>query len=178
MKKKVLIIIGVLLLTGCMFRMTPSEKVEEFLNSYIKNDKEIIKELDNLVERTQMTSKQQERYKKIVRNEYSTIKYEIKKETVNKEGTKAKVKVDITVKDLYAPNLKATKELDSNPQKFYTDGLYDESKYMDYILDLLEKAKDTKNYTITINLTKESNKWQIDELDNDTLSKIHGIYAY
>lgn len=178
MKKISLLLIGLLLLSGCMFKMTPSEKVEEFLNSYIKNDKEIMKELDGLVESTKMTEKQQDRYKEIIKDEYSSIKYEIKKETINKEGTKAKVKVDITVKDLYAPTLEATKELENNPQKFYTDGLYDEAKYMDYTLELLEKSKDKKDYTITINLTKENNKWQIDELDNDTLSKIHGIFAY
>ena len=61
MKRILLMILGVLILTGCMFRMTPSEKVEDFLNSYIKNDKEIMKELDGLVESTKMNEKEQKR---------------------------------------------------------------------------------------------------------------------
>ena len=38
MKRKILMILGILILTGCMFRMTPSERVEEFFNDYIKAD--------------------------------------------------------------------------------------------------------------------------------------------
>ena len=178
MKKKILMILGILLLTGCMFRMTPSEKVEDFLNGYIKADKEIVNELDNMLKDTTMNDKQKKRYKEVIIDEYSNIKYEIKKETINEEKGTAKVKVDITVKDLYGATKKALNELETNPQKFYKDGLYDESKYTDYSLDLLEKVKDTKDYTIVINLTKNKNKWEINELDEETLNKIHGIYEY
>ena len=31
---------------------------------------------------------------------------------------------------------------------------------------------------ITFNLSKKKNKWVIDEMDKDTLEKIHGIYNY
>lgn len=171
-------ILGILILTGCMFKMTPSEKVEEFFNDYIKADKEIVKELDGMLKDTKMNDKQKKRYKEIIIDEYSNIKYEIKKETINEEKGTAKVKVNITVKDLYGATKKALDELEKNPQKFYTDGLYDESKYTDYSLDLLEKVKDTKDYSIVINLTKKNNKWEINELDADTLNKIHGIYEY
>jgi len=41
MIKIVGIFIGIVLLTGCFGNMTPSEKTEDFLNRYIKNDKDI-----------------------------------------------------------------------------------------------------------------------------------------
>jgi hypothetical protein len=42
----------------------------------------------------------------------------------------------------------------------------------------MEKSTDTVTYTIYINLTKEDDSWVIDDLDDATLKKIHGIYNY
>ncbi len=40
----------------------------------------------------------------------------------------------------------------------------------------MEKEKKKIKYTITINLTRKDDEWSIDEIDQVTLQKIHGIY--
>ena len=50
---------------------------------------------------------------------------------------------------------------------------------MDYKLEQMQKINDTVEYTINFNLTKDENDvWQISELSQDDLEKIHGIYNY
>ena len=104
------------------------------------------------------------------------MKYDIKDEKIDDET--ALVTVDITVKDLYKASEEASLYLQENPQEFYTDGEYDKEKFVDYKLKAMEKAKDTVDYTIDFTLTKIKNKWVIDDLNNETLEKIHGIYNY
>ncbi len=174
--KKILLFFSLFLLTGCLFNMTPSEKVEELLNDYIKNDSSIMKELDTYIKNEDLNEKQQEKYKDIVKDEYSSIKYEIKKEKIN--GEKATVDVAITVKNLYKTSSETEKYLENNPSEFYTDGVYDSSKFIDYRLEQMSKTKETIDYDITFNLSKKKNRWVIDEMDNETLEKIHGIYNY
>ena len=156
--------------------MTPSDKVEALLNKYVSNDTEIMKELDSYIKEQELTDTQKEKYKDIVKNEYSTMKYDIKDEKIDDET--ALVTVDITVKDLYKASEEASLYLQENPQEFYTDGEYDKEKFVDYKLKAMEKAKDTVDYTIDFTLTKIKNKWVIDDLNNETLEKIHGIYNY
>lgn len=170
-----ILMLGLLILTGCMM-MKPSEKVESLFNSYIKNDETIIKELDEYIDKQELNDEEKTRYENIIKDEYSTIKYTIKGEKI--KGDKAVVNTEITVKDLYKANKEAELELKNNPSKFYTNGLYDKTKFIDYKLSLMENIKDTVNYNIDINLTKKDNKWYIDELGNTNLQKIHGIYNY
>lgn len=76
MKKIALVILTFFLelsLTGCMGAMTPSEKVENLMNRYIKNDQDIVTELDTYIKEQNLTYEQKERYKKIILNEYATI---------------------------------------------------------------------------------------------------------
>ena len=42
----------------------------------------------------------------------------------------------------------------------------------------MESYEETKNYTIYITLSRHDDIWYIEDLDNDTLLKIHGIYNY
>lgn len=176
MMKLLMIIICVFVLTGCFATMGPSEKVENMMSRYIKNDKEILNELDRQLTERDLTKGQISRYKEIVKNEYSTIKYDIKDEKIN--GDEATVEMNIEVKDLYKASKKAGDYLFNHAEEFYTDGVYDESKFKDYKLSMMEEAKDTVKYTIYVNLVNEDGIWTIRELDNDTLEKIHGIYDY
>lgn len=54
---------------------------------------------------------------------------------------------------------------------------YDETKFMDYKLSLMEKVTDTVKYTIEFTLTKTNGEWQIDALSNSDIEKLHGIYV-
>ena len=43
----------------------------------------------------------------------------------------------------------------------------------------MKKNNDTVEYTIKFNLTKDENEnWQVTEISQDDLEKIHGIYNY
>jgi len=174
--KTILVVALLLVLTGCLGNMTPSEKTEELMNRYIKNDANIMEELDDYMEKQDLSTEQKERYKNIIKDEYSTIKYKIKDEVI--DGDDAKVTVDIEVKDLYKCSNDAGVYLKDHREEFLTDDVYDENKFIDYKLSLMEKNTDTVKYTITIELKKTDNIWTILEMDNKTLEKIHGIYNY
>ena len=174
-KKCIILLLGMFLLSACT-SLSPSEKVENMLNKYIKNDKEILKELDLYIDRQDLNEKQKTKYKEIVKDEYSSIKYEIKDELI--DGENATVEVEIKVKDLFKPSREAEKVLIDNPTEFYTNGAYDPDKYVDYKLDLMEKSEKTVTFTIYVTLTYKDDTWLIEELDEATLEKIHGIYDY
>lgn len=163
------------LLTGCSVTK-PKEKVEDFLNNYINQDEEVISELDNYLNKQDLTKEQKKRYKKIIQNEYATLNYKIKHETINEDV--ANYEVEITVIDLYSASKEAENDLLDNPLDFYVDGSYSSKKFIDYKLDIMENTKDRVTYTISIELEKKEDGWHIKDLDEDTLEKIHGIYNY
>lgn len=175
-KLTILLVAILLLITGCASRLTPSEKTEEFLNRYIKNDKTIIEELDHYINKQNLSNNQKEKYKKIILDEYATIKYTIKEEKI--EDNKSTVQVEIEVKDLFKASSEAEKYLLEHPEEFYNDDKYDKDKFTDYKLSLMEKETEKTKYEIKINLHQKDNNWIIEELSNETLEKIHGIYDY
>ena len=174
--KRIIIILSAFFLTGCIWLMDPSEKVDALLSKYVKLDKTIVDELKEYIDKQDLTDDEKERYENIIKKEYASIKYEIKNESI--EGDFASVEVDITVLDLYGAVKRAEDYLISNPVKFYTNGEYDVHKYIDYKLDVMEINEETKDYTIYITLSRHDDIWYIEELDEDTLQKIHGIYNY
>jgi len=143
---------------------------------YIKNDKDILNELDTYLNTQNLTETQREKYRSIIKDEYANIKYEIEEEAIS-ENT-ATVKVKITVKDLYGATQSAEDDLLNNPNDFYTDGIYDSSKYVDYKLNIMENYDKTVDYIIYFSLIKSDGVWNINDLDEVTLEKIHGIYNY
>ncbi len=170
------VLLALIILTGCFANMSPSEKVENMMNRYIKNDQEIMNELDATLTEQKLTKAQMTRYKEIIKDEYSNIKYDIKDEKI--DGDEAKVELQIEVKDLYKASKKAGDYLLDHTEEFYTDDVYDETKFKDYKLKMMEEMTDTIKYTIFIELSNEDGIWTIHELDQETLEKIHGIYDY
>lgn len=174
--KLLLIIVSAIILAGCFNKLTPSERVEDMMNKYIKNDPELLEELDDYILSQDLSSEQKERYKSIIKDEYASLKYEIKDETVN--GDDAEVTLDIEVKDLYSASKSAGDYLLAHSEEFYNQGVYDQDKFIDYKLSLMEETTKRVEYTITMNLKNRDEMWTILELDNVTLEKIHGIYDY
>lgn len=164
------------LLVGCKNTMSPSEKTEEFLNRYIKNDSVIVSELDTYLSKQGLSNEQREKYRSIILEEYATLKYSIKDESIDDD--KASVKTIIEVKDLYKASKNAEEYLILHPEEFYTDDAYDKDKFNDYKLDVMAKSDIKIEYQLNIKLSKKDSTWVIDELDNETLEKIHGIYNY
>ena len=177
--KKILFSIFVcmfLLLTACSLANTPTNSVESLLAKYNSNDQEILVELDDYINETDLTIEQSSKYKEIYLKQFKDMSYEIKNETI--DGNTAVVTAQITVYDYYKVEKEANEYLKENPEEFKTDGVYDKSLYTDYKLKKYNELTDRTTYTIDFTLTKIDNMWEVNDLNNEQLEKIHGVYAY
>lgn len=144
---------------------TPTSKVEELFLKYQKLDNDVSTDIEEILNEQNLSETQKERYRKVLEDQYKNISYQIKEEII--DGNTSTVVVEIEVTDLK----KAINDLifDSN---IYTKETYDEEK-----LNRLEKAKDKVKYTLELTLTKDSNdKWKLNALTNEEISKIQGMY--
>lgn len=176
MKKYLVVFISIFLLAGCSLGKdmtnTPTKKVEAYMDGYQKLDDNVLNDIDTLLHDTEYTVEQKSRYKELMKKHYKDIKYEIKEEKIN--GDKATVEVEVEVKD-YSKILSS----DVIPDEIKDEeGNYSDEAYYDYQLGLMEKAEEKVKYTVTFYLTKVSDEWKIDDLNEATMQKIHGIYIY
>lgn len=180
--KKIILFIMVLGLFGCSLSdidNTPTKQVEAFLNNYQTLDKKVLDDLDIVIAKQRSFDRAQSlKYRDILKKHYQNLSYEIKDETVN--GNKANVEVEIEVTDFYKILKEADDYLNNHQTQFIDEnGNYSESKYIDYQLDKMAKAKDTIKYTLNLSLSKNDNgDWQLDDIDDMTEEKILGIYKY
>lgn len=58
------------------------------------------------------------------------------------------------------------------------DTLTGDSKYVEYRLGKLKDAKDRVKYTIDFTLTKVDDVWTLNDIDDTTRQKIHGLYEH
>ncbi len=179
MKKKftlVAITLVLLLTTACSLGNTPTSAVERVLNKYNNQDEDIVLELDDYITETDLTEDQTKKYKDIYLKQFKDLKYEIKEEKI--DGDTATVTAQITVYDYYKVEKDANDYLVNNPDEFKTEGVYDKSLFTDYKLKKLDEVKDTIDYTIEFTLTRVDKNWEVNELTNEQLEKIHGVYEY
>lgn len=174
--KKLLVILSLFLLVGCELNNTPIKKVEKFFSNYQILHEDVITDLDQMVNSTNYNQDQKERYKALLKKQYRNMTYLIKEET--EDGNNAYVSVEIEVIN-YGLVLSETQNyLNTNRNEFIENGFYNESKFLTYQLDNLEKAKERIKYTITVTLTKVDGKWQINDLTDTMEDKINGVYIY
>lgn len=179
MKKKIILISLFMLcfiLTGCSLNNTPKAKVETLLMKYQKNSDSVMSELDDYLNTLNIKDDAHEEYKKVYTKQYSDLTYNIKDEMI--DGDTATVTTQIEVYDYYKIDNDAIKYVSDNPNKFSTNNVYDSKKVLEYKIDKLTNAKDRVTYTVVFNLTKVDNEWKVDNLSNEDLEKIHGIYAH
>ena len=178
--KVMLVMVFAITLAGCScMQKTAKDRVEEFLDQYRNLSANVLGDLDEVVDgETNLNEEQKEKYRDVLKKQYSDLKYEIVDEQY--DGDTAVVEAKITVYDLYKAQKDATEYLNEHRDEFNDEsGTYDSSKFMDYRLEQMQKVNDTVEYTISFNLTKDdSGNWQIAELSQDDLEKIHGIYNY
>ena len=180
--KKVLSILGLaLIITGCSLGNmdnTPTKKVEEYLNNYQTLNSNVLSELDSMVNQEELFDEDQKTtYKDIMKKHYQDLTYTIKEETVN--GDKATVEAEIEVND-YTKALKEAEEYrTTNESEFYDEeGVFNETLFNTYKLDLLKDNDDRVKYTIYFSLTKSGDEWTLEELTETEQEKILGIYEY
>lgn len=181
MKKILLVICSFFMLCGCNMadiNNTPTKQVEKFLNGYQTLDKDVLKNLDKIVEKEPtLTKEQQEEYRDILKKHYEKLDYEIKDETIN--GNNATVKVEIEVND-YSETLKNVLERKVQHPEEFLDGNqnYNENIFQEYKLNALKDSEERIKYTLYITLTKIDDKWTLDTLADTDEEKILGIYQY
>ncbi len=182
MKKLCLVLsifVGSLFLVGCsLTKSTASDAVKNFLDQYKNLSSAVLTDLETVISKEDFTDNQKDEYRDILKKQYSDLKYEITNE--NYDGDTAIVTTKITVYDLYKVQNDAASYLAQNQDKFQDkDGNYDNSLFLDYKLEQMKMMKDTVEYTIDFYVEKDQDdKWQVSELSNDDLEKIHGVYNY
>lgn len=181
MKNKKYIFVAILitfLLSACGMGNTPTKKVEAFLNKYQTLDNVVLDQMDNMISTdTLMDSDQKNNYSDVLKRQYQDLTYQIKDERI--DGDKAVVTAEVEVYDFYKTNNSSAKYYADNEDKFLNDdGILDESKYVEYRIEQMKNTMERVKYTIDFTLTKVNNKWTLDEIDDATRLKIHGLYEY
>lgn len=199
-------IMTVFLLSGCTMNNTPTKRVENFLDSYTSNNKTVLGQLKEMVNSDNyMNDTQKNKYSDIMKKQYKDMTYEIKDETI--DGDNATVTAEIEVYDYYKVNKESTDYYNNNQSEFTDNNNNDSvaedvkegvekaadktkeavqdaanvinnSKFLDYRLDKLDNAKDRIKYTIDFTLRKENDKWVLNDIDDVTRQKIHGLYEH
>lgn len=175
MKKVLYAFLAIVLLTGCSCTAnmgnTPTKKVEEYLNKYQTNDDDVVSDLDEVLT-NDMTLTDEERfdYNDFMKTHYRDMQYEIKDETI--DGDVATVDAEVTVRS-YADAVNEANDYRLNNADVFDDN----NTFARYRLDRLKEVTDTETYTITFHLTKENEEWKIDDLSDDDLRKLSGLYG-
>lgn len=170
----ILFLLSLFALGGCSGSMTPTAAVTEYLDKYVTLDSSIVSQLNDFVDTEDLTDDQKVLYKEVLRRQYSSLSYEVLNEEIDDDN--ATVLVKITVYNLTKVQKDATEYLNNNPDEFKTDGEYDRSLFIDYKLNKMKETTDTVDYELSIDVVKEDGLWQVSQLSQDNLNKIHGIY--
>lgn len=180
MKKILIMSCALLIFVGCTTNLdnTPKKKVEEFFNKYQTLDSSVLNDLDGVLgAEVTLDERYKDEYRKIVKNNYQKLSYDIKDETIN--GDTAVVEVEIEVIDYSKAINESELYLNTNQNEFMNDdNEYDENKYNDYRLNLFKNTNDTVKYTLNLGLTKKDKEWTLDRLSDTDLAKINGTYSY
>ena len=175
MKKVLYVLLAIGLLTGCSCTAnmgnTPTKKVEDYLNKYQTNDNDVISDLEDvLTNDTSLTADERADYSDFMKKHYQDMQYEIKDETI--DGDVATVLAEVTVRNYTDVLNNANQYRIDNPDEFT-----DTNTFATYRLDKLKEVTDTETYTITFHLTKEDEEWKIQNLTDEDLRKISGMYG-
>jgi hypothetical protein len=181
MKKlnKVLLVVAILfLVVGCgNMDNTPTKKVEEFLGKYQTQDKDVLDQLNVIIEEAgNLIDTQKEDYRDLMKKQYQNLSYKIKDET--EDGDNATVEVEIEVYDYGKAISESETYLTTNRDEFLDEDTneVDTKKFLDYKIEQMKNVKDKVTYTINFTLTKVDGTWQLDDISDIDRQKLHGLY--
>jgi len=165
-----------MLLTGCGGNNARGA-VESYLKKYRSLDSEVLVDLENTIDKENLTEAQREKYRDILKKQYKDLSFEILEEEYDNDVSYVTAK--ISVYDLYKAQSDASIYLENNQDEFNNDdGVYDPQKYIDYKLDRMKDMTDRVDYTIVFTVTKENDKYVVEQPTENDLLKIHGVYNY
>ena len=170
-----ILIIILILLIGCEnMQNTPTSKVEEFLSKYQNLDKDVLKDLDNVINsKKDISDEQKEEFRVLLEKQYQNLSYKITKEETDNETSLVEVEIQVLdykstlekAKSYYEEHEKEIKEEDSSIKELF-----------DYQLKEMKKTTETIKHDIVFTLDKKDNYWTIKDLSKDDILKIHGLY--
>lgn len=178
--KKILGIISIMLIAitfaGCTVNDTkPEDAIDTMFEKYRNKDDNVITQLKETIENEVMNDKNKAKYQELMEKQYDRLAYVIK--SVKEDKDTATATVELTVLDYKSAILEAEQELENDPSKFNDDkGEYSEDKFTKRKLELMEKVDDTITETVELSLSKKANMWQVDDLSDEDIKKIHGLY--
>lgn len=175
----VLVMIMSVTLVGCgCMKKSAKGAVEDFLNQYRSLSSNVISDMDDVVDKENLSDTQKEKYRDILKKQYKDLKYTVTNEEY--DGDNAIVKAKITVYDLHKVQKEANDYLNNNADKFKDEnGTFSNDLFMDYKLENMHKSTETVEYTIDFKVTKdEKGNYRVTDLSETDLEKIHGIYDY
>lgn len=168
MKKILSMFIFLLLLVGCSLSNTPTAQVEDLFSKYQMLDDDIQSGIDEVVQSENLTTEQQERYRKIIEKQYKNLTYEVKDEKI--DGDTAIITVEIEVIDY-------KKVVNETNAQYQVNAGYTVEQYNNIKLDNLENANDKVIYTIDFEVVKdEDGNWKLSGLTSEAIKKIQGMY--
>jgi len=170
--------LAIFLLSGCSMDNTPTKKVEHFLDNYRSLNDTVLSQMDEIVSTDNLMSDDQKAtYKETLKRQYQDLTYTIKDETI--DGDNATVTAEIEVYDYYKITQESDAYYNTNPKEFQDEsGNLVQSKYIDYRIGKLKDASERIKYTIDFTLKKVDKEWVLDDINDVTRQKIHGLYAY
>ncbi len=173
--KKIVLLTMIILLCACNLLNTPSSVVEEYLNKYNSLNEDVLADLETTIINEDLSLDNRNIYKKVLIREYENIKYEIKDESIDND--KAEVRVLITVYDLNKINEEALNYMNEHLEEFSdVNHNFDNESFNRYRLNNMLVTNDTVQYEIIFKLSKVNNEWILNQLDHDSLEKLHGLY--
>lgn len=176
MKKILLIVVILFSLVGCGGN-TAKSAVESYLMKYRNLDSEVLVDLENQIKFENLNQEQEDKYREVLKKQYKDLSYKIIEEEYDNDISYVTVK--ISVYDLYKAQSDASNYLNNNPEEFYNEeDKYDVNIYLDYKLDKMKNMIDRIEYTIVFTVTKENDKYIVEQLTESDLEKIHGVYNY
>ena len=198
----------VMLLSGCSMDNTPTKKVENFLDNYTSQNDTVLNQLKEMVDSdTMMDENQRNTYSDIMKRQYKDMTYEIKDETINGDNATVTAEIEVydyykTNKDAENYYNNNPNEFSNNNNEGLVEKAGDavknavdnakdavnnatsntnnnsDSKYIEYRLKQLTNTKDRVKYTLDFTLTKINDKWKLNDIDDVTRQKIHGLYEH
>ena len=176
MKKIIVTVLTIFIVSGCKSKMLASDVVKDYLYNYINISKDVKNSLNIVIDNNKEFNQEDKKlYKKIFLKQYRDLKFMILSEEYDND--KALITVNINVYDLSKAEEEATNFLSTHLKDFYDENnIFNNEKYINYKLNLMYNTNERIDYSIVFFLNKKKNNWILEQPTDSDLEKIHGIY--